>query len=232
VAASLWGRNPRHLPVARREPGSSFRRCCAWWRVPRPPLGRRAERARRGGRAREVPRRHRLAAARRHRAGHQRGRGSDPAPHRAVPRDGLDEGRAVPHHEGDVGTFKSHVSHVVLDSAWEGSAAFQLEQAPRVVSYAKNERLDFEIPYEWNGRTQAYRPDFLVRVRLDDGREVVVILEMKGMEREQDRAKYAATEKWVRAVNRHGGFGMWAFMVCKDRSLRHLFHASSASTPL
>jgi type III restriction enzyme len=91
-----------------------------------------------------------------------------------------------------------------------------LEQAARVVSYVKNERLDFEIPYEWDGRTMMYRPDFLARVRLDDDREIMLILEMKGMEREQDRAKYAAAEKWVRAVNNHGGFGTWAFMVCKE----------------
>jgi type III restriction enzyme len=115
------------------------------------------------------------------------------------------------------GTLKSHVSHVVLDSpVWEGAAAYHLEQADRVVSYVKNERLDFEILYDWEGRTLKYVPDFLARVKLDDGREVTVIIEVKGMEREQDRAKYAAAEKWVRAVNHHGGFGVWAYLVCKD----------------
>jgi type III restriction enzyme len=114
-------------------------------------------------------------------------------------------------------TYKSHISHVVLDSVvWEGSAGFHLEQSARVVSYVKNERLDFEIPYEWDRRTVPYRPDFLARIRLDDGREIMLILEMKRMEGEQDRAKYAGAEKWVRAVNNHGGFGTWAFMVCKD----------------
>jgi type III restriction enzyme len=47
-----------------------------------------------------------------------------------------------------VGTTKSHISHVVLDAAkWEHSVAFQLERLPEVVSYARNDHLDFEIPY-------------------------------------------------------------------------------------
>jgi len=33
---------------------------------------------------------------------------------------------------------------------------------------------------------------------------------------ERTAAKYAAAEKWVRAVNHHGGYGTWAFMVCKE----------------
>jgi hypothetical protein len=47
------------------------------------------------------------------------------------------------------------------------------------------------------------------------GREFTLVIEIKGHETKQDRAKYAAAEKWVRAVNYHGGFGTWAFMVCR-----------------
>lgn len=114
--------------------------------------------------------------------------------------------------------WKSHVSHVVLDSVefGEGQAAWHLEKSERVRSYVKNDRLDFEVLYEWEGATHKYIPDFLVRVRTDDGEEVTLIVEIKGQEKEQDRAKYAAAEKWVRAVNHHGGFGRWAFMVCKE----------------
>jgi type III restriction enzyme len=115
-------------------------------------------------------------------------------------------------------TWKSHVSHVVLDSIeyGEGQAAWHLEESDRVVSYVKNDRLDFELPYEWEGRTHLYRPDFLVRLKMDGDRELTLIVEIKGHETEQDRAKYVAAEKWVRAVNHHGGFGIWAFMVCKE----------------
>jgi type III restriction enzyme len=52
-----------------------------------------------------------------------------------------------------VGTTKSHISHVVLDAPkWEHSVAYQLERMPEVIAYARNDHLDFTIPYEWQGR--------------------------------------------------------------------------------
>lgn len=116
-----------------------------------------------------------------------------------------------------VGTTKSHISHVVLDApTWEHSVAYRLEQMPEVIAYARNDHLDFAIPYEWQGVRHEYRPDYLVRWRCEDGREVKVILEVKGFETEQDRQKEAAAKRWVRAVNHHGEFGRWAFVLCKD----------------
>jgi type III restriction enzyme len=101
-----------------------------------------------------------------------------------------------------VGTKKSHISHVVLDaSEWEHTIAYQLERIPEVVSYARNDHLDFTIPYEWQGVRHEYRPDYLIRWQLPDRSEVKVILEVKGFETEQDRQKETATERWVRAVN-------------------------------
>ena len=114
------------------------------------------------------------------------------------------------------GTIKSPISHVVLDSTWEGAAAFHLEQSPHVISYAKNDRLDFEILYDWESRTPRYIPDFLVVLDVGGGQRVTLILEIKGQETEQDRAKWTAARQWVSAVNNHGGFGRWAHQVCKD----------------
>jgi len=49
-----------------------------------------------------------------------------------------------------VGTTKSHISHVVLDAPkWEHSVAYQLERIPEVITYTRNDHLDFTIPYEW-----------------------------------------------------------------------------------
>jgi len=55
-------------------------------------------------------------------------------------------------------------------------------------------------------------------VRLDagGGEELMLLLEVKGQEDEQDRAKYAGAQKWIRAVNHHGEFGKWTFYVCRD----------------
>lgn len=41
-------------------------------------------------------------------------------------------------------------------------------------------------------------------------------LEVKGFETEQDRQKEAAAQRWVRAVNHHGEFGRWVFLVCRN----------------
>jgi type III restriction enzyme len=66
------------------------------------------------------------------------------------------------------------------------------------------------------GRAHKYIPDFLVRLKMNSAPDITLIIEVKGQEKEQDRAKYAAAEKWVRAVNHHGGVGTWAFMVCRE----------------
>ena len=116
-----------------------------------------------------------------------------------------------------VGTTRSHISHVVLDAPkWEHSVAFQLERMPEVVAFARNDHLDFTIPYEWQGVRHEYRPDYLIRWQSRDGREAKIVLEVKGFETEQDRQKEVAAKRWVRAVNHHGEFGTWVFAVCKD----------------
>ena len=113
-------------------------------------------------------------------------------------------------------TQKSHISHVVLDSHWEEKVAQWLEESPKVKAYARNDHLDFAIPYEWNGVRHEYRPDFLVLWHLANGEEVKLILEVKGVEKEQDRQKITAAERWVKAVNYHGDFGKWAYVVVRD----------------
>ena len=77
---------------------------------------------------------------------------------------------------------------------------------------AHGQYLDFEILYEWQGETHRYIPDYVARMTC----EVNLILEVKGMEMEKDRSKRTAAEKWVRAVNSHGGFGRWDYRVCRS----------------
>ena len=68
------------------------------------------------------------------------------------------------------------------------------------------------IPYEYLGVSHAYTPDFLVRLLPD----LTLVLEIKGYEDDQDRAKHQAAKRWVSAVNNWGQLGRWAFHVCKD----------------
>jgi type III restriction enzyme len=106
-----------------------------------------------------------------------------------------------------------HINQVVLDTAtWEQSAAFRPEQAAVVACYARNDHLECVIPYEYLGASHGYMPDYLVR--LTNG--VTLILELKGFEDEQDRAKHQAAQRWVSAVNHWGQLGRWQFHVCCD----------------
>ncbi|GAB2660673.1 DEAD/DEAH box helicase family protein [Arenimonas aestuarii] len=102
-------------------------------------------------------------------------------------------------------SLKSQISHVVTDSAWEAHAANVLEASPLVRSYAKNDHLGFNIYYMWSGSKRRYVPDFLVR--LANGKTLV--LEIKGEDSDQNKAKRSALEVWVRGVNQKGGFGVW-----------------------
>jgi type III restriction enzyme len=100
---------------------------------------------------------------------------------------------------------KSHISHVVGDSAWEGHAANVFETRSEVIAYAKNDHLGFHINYLWQGSRRRYVPDFIVR--LQNG--LTLALEIKGEDSPQNKAKRDALAEWVEAVNAHGGFGAW-----------------------
>ncbi len=93
--------------------------------------------------------------------------------------------------------------------------SFYLEDNPNVISYVKNDHLDFSIPYDFLGVRHYYYPDFLIKYSTDSG-ESTVILEVKGYESEQDRQKRTAAERWINAVNYHGGYGKWQLIECRD----------------
>lgn len=106
-------------------------------------------------------------------------------------------------------TQRSQISHIVVDSGWEKYAANVVETHPKVAAWAKNDHLGFNILYLWNGSKRKYIPDFLIRY--ESGKTLV--LEIKGVDSPQDKAKRAALAQWVEAVNAHGGFGTWAWDV-------------------
>ena len=106
-------------------------------------------------------------------------------------------------------TAKSKISHMIADSAWEQYAANLMEKRTDVVAYAKNDHLGFQIHYLWNGSRRRFLPDFLIR--LSNGKTLV--LEIKGEDSAQNRAKRSALDIWVKAVNAKSGFGVWAWDV-------------------
>ena len=61
----------------------------------------------------------------------------------------------------------------------------------------------------WNGARRRFVPDFLIR--LVNGK--TLILEIKGEDSLQNRAKRQALDVWVKGVNAKGGFGLWCWDV-------------------
>ncbi len=112
---------------------------------------------------------------------------------------------------------KSQISHVVVDSAWEQYVADALESHADVRAYARNEHLGFQVHYLWNGARRRYLPDFLARMACGE----TLVIEIKGQDSEQDRAKRAALDAWVTGVNARGGFGRWRSAVAFEPAQIH-----------
>lgn len=107
---------------------------------------------------------------------------------------------------------RTHISHVVCDSDWEAELARVLETHPRVIAFAKNQGLGFDVPYRDGSTSRRYVPDFLVRLDVDSDDPLNLILETKGY-RKGDAQLKAETMRtmWVPGVNNLGEFGRWAF---------------------
>ena len=110
----------------------------------------------------------------------------------------------------------SHLNAVACDTgSWEQAAMFQIEQlAARglVRCYARNEQLDFNIPYEFHDVSRAYEPDFIVELK--SGLKVVV--EVKGQSHPETPIKHEAAKRWAAAVSNWGKLDQWDFLVCWD----------------
>lgn len=105
---------------------------------------------------------------------------------------------------------RSHVNWVIGDSDWELRFAQILDMHPRVLTYAKNQNLGFEVPYLKEGEPHRYLPDFLIR--LDAPEPTTLVVELKGYRRGDAMLKAQTMQnKWIPAVNRIGRFGRWGF---------------------
>jgi type III restriction enzyme len=110
-------------------------------------------------------------------------------------------------------TQKSHVDQVVLDTlTWEQSVAHQVESSDAVSHYVRNDHMGFSIPYEYMGVSHAFFPDFIVKLK----NGVSLILEVKGLVDDREKAKFEAAKRWCSAVNNWGKMGAWQFHAAKD----------------
>jgi type III restriction enzyme len=115
-----------------------------------------------------------------------------------------------------VATQASHLNSVACDTgSWEQAAVFQLERLAQhgiVHSYVRNDRLEFNIPYELYGIAHVYEPDFIVQLRNKQN----LVVEIKGQTPIGTEEKHEAARRWARAASRWGKLGQWEFLVCRD----------------
>lgn len=109
---------------------------------------------------------------------------------------------------------KNHINFCVYDSTWEYNAAFILDKHTNVKAWTKNDHLHFEIPYMFQGIVHKYRPDFIVK--LMNGTNLII--EVKGVETQQDQVKWEYLKEWIQAVNEYSGFGKWDWGVAAQAS--------------
>ena len=102
--------------------------------------------------------------------------------------------------KGVYSTEKSHLNYLVLDSGWEAKLGQVLDDMDEVVSYVKNQGLNFKIPYTFEGTARNYVPDFIVRTQ---GRghagnvPTHVIIEVSGEQKKEKAAKVATAQTVV-----------------------------------
>ena len=114
---------------------------------------------------------------------------------------------------------KCHINYAVCDSDWEMSFCKFLEGDSGVHAYVRNDRLDFRVPYTYQGKSRHYEPDYIVLV--DDGKGkndlLRLVVEVKGERGNQARAKANTMKRyWLPSVNNDGRWGRWAFVEIDD----------------
>ncbi len=117
-----------------------------------------------------------------------------------------------------VPTAKSHINYVVADTEeWEQGVAKRLEQMPEVLTYVKNQNLSFTIPYEHQGTSHHYTPDFIVILEMPDKSKLNLIIEVTGKKDDKKKMKVkTAHDLWVPAINNTGKYGKWAILEVQD----------------
>ena len=104
---------------------------------------------------------------------------------------------------------KSHINLAVYHLRWEMGAGQELERNKNVVSWVKNDHIGFGIKYLYNGVIHDYWPDFLIRLK----NNVTLVLEIKGIDDNQNKEKRRYLDEWVQVVNEDGNYGTWLWDV-------------------
>ena len=106
-------------------------------------------------------------------------------------------------------TTKSHINLAVYDSGWEVGTGQELERNKHVVSWVRNDHIGFGIKYMYNGILHDYWPDFIIKLE----NNVILVLEIKGIDNDQNKEKRRYLKEWVEVVNEDGNYGTWIWDV-------------------
>lgn len=112
---------------------------------------------------------------------------------------------------------KSHINYTVFDSTWEANNANILDKHEAVRAFVKNDHLGFSIKYNFRGVVKNYYPDYIIHLKNGD----YLILEVKGQDNDETRAKREFLNLWVKAVNQTSKFGVWHWAVVFNSSEIH-----------
>lgn len=121
---------------------------------------------------------------------------------------------------------KSHLTLAPHDSGWELAAMQELDRNKDVESWVKNDHIGFVIRYMYKGILHEYYPDFLIRFQ----NGVMLVLEVKGKDSDQNREKRRYLAEWVDVVNEDGRYGTWTWDVAFHPSNVHGIVAKHAKT--
>jgi len=111
----------------------------------------------------------------------------------------------------------------------KASEAFELDRNSNVAAWVKNDHLSLKFSMFSKGVVLKYRPDYLIR--LSSGK--MLVLEVKGLDNQQDKTKREFLSEWIKAVNAHGGFGEWACDVSHNpKDLLNILQTHSQYWPL
>ena len=131
-------------------------------------------------------------------------------------------------------TKKSQLDIAPCGNSWELTVARVLDNHPRVLAWARNDRQRWQIPYMHQGEWQHYEPDFIVRVDQRKDLPLNVVVEVKGQERDSDldKSRYA-NQFWIPAVNNDSELsreGPWQYMYVDDPGSAYMMIDQVAGT--
>ena len=118
--------------------------------------------------------------------------------------------------------YKGDPTNIIYRSSWEKRCMIYFDRNPNVLSWNSEEII---VPYKSpiDGRYHRYFPDFLIKVKKKDGKEEVIMIEVKPYYQTQEPKKTDTGKLTKRYINEVKTYAInkykWdaAIEYCKDR---------------